>query len=152
MKSVLNIYWKDWSWSWKSNTLATWCKELIHWKRPWFWGRLKVGGEGDDRGWDGWMASLTWWTWVWASSASFWWTEKLVGCSPWCHKESDTTEQLNNNNIRQQAPDSVLFILHWNIRVGQQTRRWVLPFAFHPAAVELQKHSWSSQLDCKEKL
>ena len=52
-KSVLNIHWKDWCWSWNSNTLATWCKELSHWKRPWCWERLKEGGEGDDRGWDG---------------------------------------------------------------------------------------------------
>ena len=47
-----------------------------HWKRPWYWERLKAGGEGDDRGWDGWMASLTPWTWVWASSRSWWWTGK----------------------------------------------------------------------------
>ena len=59
------------------NTLATWWEELTHWKRPWCWERLKAGGEGDDRGWDGWMASLTWWTWVWASSGSWWWTGKL---------------------------------------------------------------------------
>jgi len=70
----LNIHWKDWCWSWNSNTLATWCKELTHWKRPWCWARLKAGGEGDNRGWDGWMASLTPWTWVWASSGSWWWT------------------------------------------------------------------------------
>ena len=75
-KSVLNIHWKDWSWSWSSNTLATWNEELTHWKRPWCWERLKVGGEGDDRGWDGWMASPTWWTWVWVSSGSQWWTGK----------------------------------------------------------------------------
>ena len=55
--------------------MATWCKELTHWKRPWCWERLKVG-EGDDRGWDVWMASLTWWTWVWASSGRWWWTGK----------------------------------------------------------------------------
>ena len=61
-------------WSWNSNTLATWCEELTHLKRPWCWERLKVGGEGDDRGWDGWMASLTQWTWVWVSSRSWWWT------------------------------------------------------------------------------
>ena len=54
----------------------TCCKELTHWKRPWYWERLKVGGEGDDRGWDGWMASLTQWTWVWVSSGSWWWTAK----------------------------------------------------------------------------
>ena len=58
-KSVLNIHWKDSWWSWSSNTLATWCEELTHWKRPWCWERLKAGGEGDDRGWDGWMASRT---------------------------------------------------------------------------------------------
>ena len=61
---------------WNSNTLATWCEELTQWKRPWCWERLKAGGEGDDRGWDGWMASLTWWTWVWASSGCWWWTGK----------------------------------------------------------------------------
>ena len=67
-KSVLNIHWKDWCWSWSSNTLATW------WKRCWCWERLKAGGEGDDRGWDGWMASPTQWTWVWVNSGSWWWT------------------------------------------------------------------------------
>ena len=61
-RSVLGVHWKDWYWSWNSNTLATWCEELTHWKRPWCWERLKAGGEGDDRGWDGWMASLTQWT------------------------------------------------------------------------------------------
>ena len=50
-KSVLNIHWKDWCWSWNSNPLATWCKEPTHWKRPWCWEILKAGKEGDDRGW-----------------------------------------------------------------------------------------------------
>ena len=68
-KSILNIHWKDWFWN--SNTLATWCEELTHWKRPWCWERLKAG-EGDNRGWDGWMAPPTQWTWVWASSWSWW--------------------------------------------------------------------------------
>ena len=72
----LNIPWKDWCWSWNSNTLATWCEELTHWKRPWCWKRLKAGGEGDERGWDVWMASPTQWTWVWASLRSWWWTGK----------------------------------------------------------------------------
>ena len=50
-------------------------KDLIHWNRlPSFWERLKAGEEGDNRGWDGWMASPTRWTWVWASSGSWWWT------------------------------------------------------------------------------
>ena len=47
------VYWKDWYWSWNSNILATSCEELTHWKRPWCWERLKMGGEGDDREWDG---------------------------------------------------------------------------------------------------
>ena len=58
--------------------LATWFKELTHWKRPWCWERLKAGGEGDNRGWDVWIASLTQWTWVWVSSVSWWWTGKTV--------------------------------------------------------------------------
>jgi len=76
-KSVLNIHWKDWCWSWNSNTLATWCKEPTHWKRPWFWERLKAEGEEDDREWDDWMPSVTQWTWVWVSSGSWWWIGKL---------------------------------------------------------------------------
>ena len=57
-----------------SNTLATWCEELTHLKRPWCWERLKTGGEGVDRGWDFWKASMTQWTWIWGSSGSWWWT------------------------------------------------------------------------------
>ena len=75
-KSVLSVHWKDWFWSWNSNTLVTWCKELTHWKRPWCWGRFKAGGEGDDRWWDGWMASLTQWRWVWVNSRGWWRTGK----------------------------------------------------------------------------
>ena len=73
--SILNIHWKDWCWSWSSNTLATWCEEQTHWKRPWCWERLRAGGKGDDRGWDGWTASLTQWRRVWANSRR-WWTGK----------------------------------------------------------------------------
>ena len=61
---------------WNSNTLATWCEKLTHWKRPSCWGRLKVGGEVDWPGWGGGMASPTQWMWVWASSGSWWWTER----------------------------------------------------------------------------
>ena len=60
--------------SWHSNTLATSCEELTHWKRLWCWEGLGTGGEGDDRGWDVWMASPTEWTWVWVISRSWWWT------------------------------------------------------------------------------
>ena len=56
------------------NTLATWGEELTHWKRHWCWEGLGAGREGDDRGRDGWMASPTWWAWVWVNSGSWWWT------------------------------------------------------------------------------
>ena len=58
----------------KLQYLAAWCKELTHWERPWCGERLKTGEEGDDRGWNGWMASPTQWTWVWVNSGSWWWT------------------------------------------------------------------------------
>ena len=67
-------HWKDWCWSWNTNTLATWCEELTHCKRPQCCEGLRAGGEGDDRGWDGWMASPTRWTWVCIDSRSWWWT------------------------------------------------------------------------------
>ena len=73
-KSTLNIHWNDWCWS--SNTLATWCEELTPWKRPWCWERLRAEEEGGGRWWGGWMASLTQWTWVWASSRRWWRTGK----------------------------------------------------------------------------
>ena len=58
----------------QTNLLDTSCEELTHWKRLWCWEGLGAGGEGEDRGWDGWMASLTRWTWVWVNSGSWWWT------------------------------------------------------------------------------
>ena len=79
-ETVLNIHWKDWCWSWNSNTFATWCEELTHWKRLWCWERLthQLNGHG------------------------FGWTQGvgdgqggLACCSPWGCKDSDTTERLN---------------------------------------------------------
>ena len=95
MKSTLNIHWKDWCWSWTSNTLATWCKEPTHWKRPWCWERLRARGEGDNREWDGWMASPTQWTWVWVTLGVSDGQGGLTCCSSWGHKELYTTEWLN---------------------------------------------------------
>ena len=73
-RSALGCLWREWCWSWNSSTLATSCEELTHWKRLWCWEGLGAGGEGDDRGWDGWMASLIRWMWVWMNSGSWWWT------------------------------------------------------------------------------
>ena len=94
-KSVLNILWKDWCWSWNSSSLTTSCEELTHLKRPWCWERLKAGGEGDNRGWDSWMASPTWWAWVYVNSGSWWWTGRPGMLHSMGHRESDMTEWLN---------------------------------------------------------
>ena len=70
-KPTLNIHWKDWYWSWSSNTLATWWEKPTHWKRPCCLKRLEARGEGGHRGWDGWMASSAQWIWVWANSRRY---------------------------------------------------------------------------------
>ena len=89
---------------------ATWCEELTYWKRPWCWDRLKVVGEGDDRGWDGWMASLTRWTWVWASSASWWWTGKPGVLHSMGSQDSDRTERLHWRDYCPNSPNLILKI------------------------------------------
>ena len=95
-RSTLAFLWKEWCDSWNSSTLATSCEELTHWKRLWCWGGLGAGGKGDDRGWDGWMASRTRWT------CEFEWIPGvgdgqggLACCDSWGRKESDVTERLN---------------------------------------------------------
>ena len=90
---------KDCCWSWNWNTLATWCEVLTHWKRPWCWERLMAGAEGDDRGWDGWMASLTQWTWVWTTPRDGAGQGSLACCSPCGGKELDATEWLNKQEF-----------------------------------------------------
>ena len=76
-------------------------EELTSMKRPWWWERLKAGGEGNRRGSHGWLASLTPWSWVWASSGHWWWTRSLACCShPWGHKELDTTEWMNGSELK----------------------------------------------------
>ena len=73
-------------------------KSLLIGKRPWCWERLRARGKGSNRRWDGWMASPTQGTWVWANSGDSEGQGSLARCSPWGHKESDTTERLNSNN------------------------------------------------------
>ena len=82
----MNIHWKNWCWSWNSNTLTTWYEKLTHLKRPWCWERLKVGGEGDGRGGDGWMTSLTQWT----SLSKLW--ELVMDREAWCAVVHGVTE------------------------------------------------------------
>ena len=86
---------KDWCWSWNSNTLATWCEELTHWKRPWCWEILKAGGEGDGRDeMVGWYHQLDGPEFEQAPGVGDG-QGRLVCCSSWGHKELDTTEWLN---------------------------------------------------------
>ena len=62
----------------EAETPILWSPDVKNWltERPSCWERLKRGGEGDDRGWDNWMASPTQWTWVWVNSGSWWWAGK----------------------------------------------------------------------------
>ena len=92
----INMHWKNWCWSWSSNTLVTSSEKPVYLKRLWCWERLKAKGEDGGRGWDGWMASPSQWTWVWANSWRMKWQStsvflpgklyrprSLAGYSPW---------------------------------------------------------------------
>ena len=125
-----NIHWKDWCWSLRSNTLATWCEEVTHLKRPWCWERLKAGGEGDDRGWGGWMASPTQWTWVRVNSKSWWWTGRPGVLQSMGFQRVDMTEW-TELNWQHQAESELLSSFLWvrllnNLRGRASTKqkRW----------------------------
>ena len=104
-KSTLIFIGRTDSLSWSSNTLATWWEDLNHWKIPWCWERLRAGGEGSGRGWDGWMASPTQWTWVWASSGKWWRTGEA-----WCaaiHGAAKSRTQLSDWTTTTKVYDSL---------------------------------------------
>ena len=114
----------------RNQSLATWCKELTHWKRPCCWERLKAGGEEDDR--DCWMVSPTRWTWVWANSKRRW---NLAHCSSWGRKESDVTQWLNNNRYIYIMDFSLLFLVtKWCLTLlqlhGIEPSRLLCPWDF----------------------
>ena len=120
-RSVLGVHWKDWCLSWNSNTLDTSCKELTHWKRPCCWEGLGAGGEGDDRAWDGWMASLTRRTWVWVNSGSWWWTGRpgvlwLTGSQrvrhDWATELNWTEEQYSYEHSCKYSPVSHFYRIY----------------------------------------
>ena len=109
------------SWRWSSNTLA-WCKEPMHWKRPWCCERLRAGGEGDDRGWDGWLASLTQWTWVWVNSRSWWWTGRpgvlrFMGSQGVGHDWATELNWTDSPFIRKDTilPFAMLYVVLWSL-------------------------------------
>ena len=99
-----------------SLNLATSCEDLTHWKRPWCWEGLGAGGEGDDRGWNGWMASPTRCTWVWMNSGSWWWTGRpgvlqFMGSQRVGH---DRATELNWNLANFEKSRIRLKILHFS--------------------------------------
>jgi len=93
----------DQPWIFIGRTDAETETELTHLRRLWCWERLKAGGEGDNRGWNGCMASPTQWTWVWINSESLWWTWRPGVCSPWGCKEFDMTQWLNWTELNWSA-------------------------------------------------
>ena len=114
----------------KLQYLATCCEELTLWKRPWCWERLKMGGEGNDRGWDGWMASPTQWAWVWVNPGSWWWTGKpgllwFMGSQRVGH---DWVTELNWSKISENKEGRVEIKC-----VGLALSGWLLGFALHCA-------------------
>ena len=124
-RSALGFPWKEWCWSCNSSTLATSCEELTHWKRLWCWEGFGAGGEGDDRRWDGWMASLTRWTWVWVNSGSWWWMDReawhaaIHGVAKSRTRLSDWTE-LNNPYCWNLKFDFLLLqTIYWELSMGQ---------------------------------
>ena len=122
-RSILSIHWKDWCRSWDSNTLATWCKELTHLKRPWCWERLRAG-EGDDGGWDGWMVSPTQWTWVSVDSGSWWWTGR-----------AGILQFMSSQRIRHD----------WATELNWYTSWWTEdPGRLQPIGLQRDGHNWSN--------
>ena len=97
--SVLNILWKNWCWSWSSNILASWCKELTHWERPWCWERLKAREEGMTEseivGWHHWLNGHEFEQVKGAGNGQ----GSLACYRSWSHKVSDMTEWLNWNEV-----------------------------------------------------
>ena len=134
-RSVLGVHWKDWCWGWNSNTLATSCQELTHWKRPWCWEGLEAGGEGDDRGEDGWMASPTRCTWGWVHAIGVPMDREAWHAA--IHEVTKSRTQLSNwtelnRTIKQ--PFSCFFIYQWMVIPVN-----IYKFLFHI----LSFHFWS---------
>ena len=105
--------------------MRSWGITKFHWKKQWCWERLKAGGEGDDRGWDDWMASLTQWTWVWANSGR---QGSLVCCSPWVSK--NWTRLCASTTMAT----SICRMKKW---LNEQMNGWILPLFGKPQAEAL---------------
>ena len=123
---------EDWCWSWNSDTLAMWCEDLTHLKRPWCWERLKAGEEGDNRGWDGWMASPTQWTWVWVISRLLMdkesWSAAVHGVAKSRTWLSDWTEMnwfLDGLCSDTTVNKRIIFMAHHGFRFSEVKKIWL---------------------------
>ena len=119
--------------------VATRCEELTHCKRPWCWEGLKMGGEGDDRGWHGWMASPTQWTRVWANSGGWWWTGKpgVLQSMGWQRVRHDWVTELTDW-LREQSATRSAFHGSW------APGRWESP----PQSIHILQDCLSSSMMC----
>ena len=150
-KSVLNVhFWKNWCWSWNSNTLfGHLMRRTDSLERPWHWERLKAGEKGDDRGWDGWMASTTQWTWIGLNSGSCWWTGRpgrLQSMGSW-RVGHDWVTELNWTAAQVSlliAQKGQAGSLH-GVRVGVCTRfrleKWLRQFAHPFVGIGYKEHA-----------
>ena len=115
-----------------SNTLTTWWEELTHWKRPWCWEGMEAGGERDNRGWDGWKASPTQWTWVWVNSRNWWWTGRpsvlqFMGSQSrtWLSDWTDWTDSKTNDRNAEKSTDcNIVKGFVQEIVLDVQLKRW----------------------------
>ena len=120
-------------------TLTTSCEELTRWKRLWCWEGLEAG-EGDDRGWDSWKASLTRWAWVWVNSGSWWWTGKpgmlqFMGSQRWGTELTETWKSFRSGSALKNPPavqETQVMWFHPCIRKISSRRAWQLTPVFLP--------------------
>ena len=146
-------------WSWSSNTLATWCEELIHRKRPWCWKRWRVKGEEGNRGWNCWMASLTQWTWVWANSWREWRAGKpgmLQSTELQTVGHERATEQQNNQisfgNSKNWKEESINTYQHRDNHQSQATEFLHKWFADRTAEIHYMLHQTTAESKCLHKI
>ena len=131
-RSALGFLWREWCWSWNSRTLATSCEELTHWKRLWCWEGLGAGVEGDNRGWDGWMASLTRWTWVWVNSGSWWWTGRpgvlrVMGSQRVGHDwATEPIWHMSNHHVLHLELETMLYVNYISVKLEKTKTNFFL--------------------------
>ena len=113
---------------------ATWCEELTHLKRPWCWERLRAGEEGDNREWDGWMASSTQWTWVYVNSESWWWTGR-----------PGVLQFMGSQRVRHDwATELNWTVWEETVKIGVQRNRSVQKQALNESNSKHSPQSWST--------